>query len=82
MRNSFRYGQIVKGENFYNRENEITEIHKAIKNGYSFWMYSPRRYGKTSLILRAFETMEDYPIAKELFNWKAGIKILSKKIGV
>jgi len=62
MRNPFRYGQIVKEENFCNREKEITEIHKAIKNGYSFWMYSPRRYGKTSLILRAFETMEDYLI--------------------
>ncbi|MBC8527097.1 MAG: ATP-binding protein [Candidatus Cloacimonetes bacterium] len=55
MRNPFRYGRIVKGENFCNREKELTEIHKAIRNGHSFWIYSPRRYGKTSLILKAFE---------------------------
>ena len=55
MRNPFRYGRIVKGENFCNREKELTEIHKAIRSGHSFWIYSPRRYGKTSLILKAFE---------------------------
>ena len=55
MRNPFRYGQIVKGENFCNREKELTEIHKSIISGHSFWIYSPRRYGKTSLILKAFE---------------------------
>lgn len=57
MRNPFRFGQWVKGEDFCNRVRELKEIKKAITNDYSFWIYSPRRYGKTSLILKAFEEL-------------------------
>lgn len=59
MKNPFRFGQLVKGEDFCNRLNELKEIKKAITNNYSFWIYSPRRYGKTSLILKAFEELPD-----------------------
>ena len=57
MKNPFRFGQLVKGEHFCNRLNELKEIKKALNNGYSFWIYSPRRFGKTSLLLRAFEEL-------------------------
>ena len=105
MENPFKYGKVVSGENFCNREKELKEINRAIVNGYSFWMYSPRRFGKSSLILKAFdelddkniitiyfdmyklETLDDFAreysalLAKELFDWKIGIKKLTQKIG-
>ncbi|MCP4149691.1 MAG: ATP-binding protein [bacterium] len=59
MINPFRFGQLVSGESFCNREKELTEIIKAIDNRYSFWIYSPRRFGKTSLLLKAFENIKD-----------------------
>lgn len=58
MKNPFRFGQLVKDENFCNRQNELTEILKAVNNRYSFWIYSPRRFGKTSLLLKAFENIQ------------------------
>ncbi len=69
MKNPFRYGQIVEKENFCNRENELKEIKRAIENGYSFWIYSPRRFGKTSLIKRAFsETKTIKTLYLDLYN--------------
>jgi hypothetical protein len=55
--NPFRFGQLVRGEDFCNRQVELDEIKKAINNHYSFWVYSPRRFGKTSLLLKAFEEL-------------------------
>ena len=68
MENPFKYGEVVTGENFCNREEEIKKIHRAIINGYSFWMYSPRRFGKTSLILKAFETLKEKDIITIYFD--------------
>jgi hypothetical protein len=69
MKNPFRFGQLVKGENFCNRHEELKEIKKAIHNNYSFWIYSPRRFGKTSLILRAFEQLPDVKtVYMDLYN--------------
>jgi hypothetical protein len=59
MKNPFRFGQLVRGENFCNRLTEIKEIKKTITNGYSPWIYSPRRFGKTSLISKVFEQLPD-----------------------
>src|SRR3990172_3073906 len=58
MKNPFRFGEIVERENFCNRKEELKAIGAAIKNRYSFWLYSPRRFGKTSLILRAFKEVK------------------------
>jgi hypothetical protein len=69
MKNPFRFGQLVKGEDFCNRLNELKEIKKAITNHYSFWIYSPRRYGKTSLILKAFEELPNIKkVYLDLYN--------------
>ena len=71
MKNPFRYGEIVTGENFCNRREELKNIHKAINNRYSFWMYSPRRFGKSSLIFKAFETLNNkkiIPLYFDLYN--------------
>ncbi|MBW8050934.1 MAG: ATP-binding protein [Cytophagales bacterium] len=69
MRNPFKYGEIVKGEYFCNRTKELKEIKTAIYNRYSFWLYSPRRYGKTSLILESFNKIKNVKtIYFDLYN--------------
>ena len=68
MKNPFRYGEIVTGDNFCNRKEELKNIHKAIRNRYSFWMYSPRRFGKSSLIYKAFETLNNKKIITLYFD--------------
>ena len=50
MRNPFRYGGIVLGEAFCNREREQADLLRAIENGEKLFVYSERRLGKTSLI--------------------------------
>jgi len=51
MKNPFRYGETVTGISFINREDEIEELVKDLKEGQNIFLYSPRRYGKTSLII-------------------------------
>ncbi len=68
MKNPFKYGKVVVGENFCNREEELKRIHRAIISGQSFWMYSPRRFGKTSLVLKAFETLDNKDIITLYFD--------------
>ena len=48
--NPFVYGEQVSGENFCNRQDEIKELVSEISSGQNIMIYSPRRFGKTSLI--------------------------------
>ena len=50
MKNPFVYGETVSGENFCNRTREIKELVSDIINCQHVIIFSPRRYGKTSLI--------------------------------
>ena len=50
MKNPFVYGETVSGDNFCNRKKEIKELSEDIKNSQNIIIFSPRRYGKTSLI--------------------------------
>ncbi len=51
MANPFRFGQVVSGDLFCNREFEIRQITRDLTGGQSIVLYSPRRHGKTSLLL-------------------------------
>lgn len=53
MENPFRFGQVVSGELFCNRKSEIQQITRDLAGGQSIVLYSPRRYGKTSLLQAA-----------------------------
>ena len=53
MANPFRFGQVVSGELFCNRKSEISQITDNLAGGQSIVLYSPRRYGKTSLLYAA-----------------------------
>jgi len=50
MANPFRFGQVVSGELFCDRKSEIKQITQDLSGGQSIVLFSPRRYGKTSLL--------------------------------
>jgi len=58
MTNPFVYGKEVSGKNFCNREQEIDELLSDLRNSQNVMLYSPRRFGKTSLIKRVIQTGE------------------------
>ncbi len=57
IKNPFTFGKVVTGKNFFNRKQEREEIKRLIRNKQNLILYSPRRYGKTSLILKIFEEL-------------------------
>lgn len=53
--NPFVYGKVARGECFADREREIAELSSDILSGQNVILFSPRRYGKTSLILEVLD---------------------------
>lgn len=58
MTNPFKYGRVVRGDDFADREKEIEQLVKDLKSGQNVLLYSPRRYGKTSLILEVLDIIQ------------------------
>lgn len=61
-KNPFRYGEIVTGDAFCDRKNEIQELSKYMLNTENVWFYSPRRYGKSSLIFECLDKIKSKAI--------------------
>lgn len=57
MNNPFRYGIAVDEPYFIDREKELKDFSKWLKTGQSLVVYSPRRYGKTSLMLKLLKKL-------------------------
>lgn len=57
MKNSV--GQAVRGENFWNRENELASIWDAIDSGSHILLVAPRRVGKTSIMFNLQDNSKD-----------------------
>jgi len=57
--NPFQFGVVVDDRAFCNRKEECSFLKMQIKNGYSTWLFSPRRFGKTSLVEKVFREIED-----------------------
>lgn len=55
MMNPFHYGEVVTGADFADRESELKNLVSELSGPSRIFMVSPRRYGKTSLIMRALE---------------------------
>src|SRR2546426_11282198 len=53
MRNPFEYGGVVSGEAFCNRGEGLGDMLRAMENGERLFVFSERRYGKTSLVRAA-----------------------------
>jgi len=56
--NPFKYGVAVTGKHFTNREEEIKTITLDLISGQNIILYSPRRFGKTSLILEVMARLK------------------------
>lgn len=57
MQNPFRFGGVVTGEDFADRRAELAELGRELRGGQHLFLLSPRRYGKTSLILMLLERL-------------------------
>lgn len=57
MDNPFVYGEVVPGEAFVDREVELDRLVADLGNGQKVFLISPRRYGKSSLIRQALESL-------------------------
>jgi uncharacterized protein len=51
--NPFRFGDLALDDAFTDREEEVRELARDMRNGQNVVVFAPRRYGKTSLVLRA-----------------------------
>lgn len=58
-RNPFPYGRVVTGEDFADREQELEDLIRDLEAGQSILLTSPRRYGKTSLMVEVLRRMEE-----------------------
>lgn len=59
MPNPFTYGKIVSGDDFADRAKECRELFEDLIGGQSVLLYSPRRYGKSSLIFRVLDQLKE-----------------------
>lgn len=58
MTNPFKYGTVVSGNDFADREKELKELAAKLKETVRIFLLAPRRYGKTSLIKRVLNTLK------------------------
>lgn len=58
MENPFVYGKVVRGKYFADREAEIAELVNDIASSQNVIVFSPRRYGKTFLILEVLDRVK------------------------
>lgn len=58
MENPFLFGNVVKGDYFTNREEELKTLTLDLSSGQNVLLFSPRRYGKTSLIIRVLDELK------------------------
>ncbi|PYL06055.1 MAG: ATPase, partial [Verrucomicrobia bacterium] len=49
LRNPFAYGGVVSGDAFCNRQKELVDLVRAAENAERLFVFSERRYGKTSV---------------------------------
>lgn len=57
-RNPFKFGTIVDEPYFTNRKAELSEIYSLLDSQVHLILTSPRRYGKTSLIIKAVSNLK------------------------
>ncbi len=57
--NPFKYGTVVEEPYFFDRENELKRVIETLKGGNNVVLYAPRRYGKTSLVIKAMRELEN-----------------------
>src|ERR1043165_10021493 len=58
MDNPFVYGDVVRGVAFVVRETELDRLVADLGNGQKVFLIPPRRYGKSSLIHQALDSLK------------------------
>ena len=58
MENPFKYGGVLRGSYFADRRGEIKELKREMVNLNHVFLVSPRRFGKTCLLLNLIETLK------------------------
>src|ERR1700736_3008900 len=53
MENPFEFGRELGADELVNRQEEIAEVVRVIRNGEKLFVIGPRRYGKTSILKAA-----------------------------
>jgi len=61
--NPFNYISIAEGDNFYDRTDETKRIVDTLTGGNNIVLFAPRRYGKTSLVFRAMQRLEQQGVS-------------------
>jgi len=71
LSNPFNYGTVVSGKNFANRQDELKELNRRLKETVRIFLLAPRRFGKTSLIKSVLNKLqkEDIFIAYVDLYW-------------
>lgn len=59
METPFIYGKLVGGNHFTNRDKERSQLAENFKLGTNTVLISPRRWGKSSLVLEASEELRE-----------------------
>jgi len=57
--NPFRYGRIVRGKYFADREKELEDLKREVLSGGRVFLVSPRRFGKTCLLFNLIDRLRE-----------------------
>lgn len=66
--NPFRFGTIVQGDHFYDRETETKKITDTLIAGNNLVLFAPRRFGKTSLTFKVMNLLKQEGITCIYFD--------------
>ena len=58
MANPFKYGTVVSGKDFADREDELRQLSSRLGETVRIFLVAPRRYGKTSLIRNVLKALQ------------------------
>jgi hypothetical protein len=79
-KNPFYYGGSIENEYFCNRVDELKNLKTDILSGLNSLIYAPRRFGKTSLVLKSLKELKKTDGIKYIFldlmylkKWGSGI---------
>ena len=81
MLNPFRYGIIVDEPFFIDREDEQKDIYQWLSTKQSIVLYSPRRYGKSSLIIKLLNQFKK-KVIDITFEVKEGPRVFVERIDI
>jgi hypothetical protein len=59
MKNPFKYGERLNSDEVIDREEEIADVMRCLRDGKKLFLIGPRRYGKTAILIEAEERLRN-----------------------